>query len=320
MSRNIKLQVIAFCLLLSLARAGSSVKHYKIFANGSVAVMHENLEDFHDRRLAVLASASQHELDAEELLFRKSFHDNIESTKANYNSKTPLACKGPFGPSQFDHLEGVAKRRSLKSMKEAGVALIFDHYGGLVEAEANLKKSLAEHPNNAALINEAGNYWRVKGDTFQAVECFRKALFYTPNNADVLLNLARVMLNMGFSKDAAIIMERALQLVPNSFLHHFTHGEVMMAMGKWNSAAESFRKTLELHPYFQPAESHLQELQKKIGPTGTTHIVSTYLVIGCCSLVTLIVVYMQLLKVPPPPKRDAAQRKPMALHSHSHSH
>lgn len=76
-----------------------------------------------------------------------------------------------------------------------------------------------------------GNYWRIRGNTYLAIECFRKALSRKTDNADVLLNLARVLYNLNYQQDAAYLARISLQVQSpeqNSWLQHFTLGEVQL--------------------------------------------------------------------------------------------
>jgi len=113
------------------------------------------------------------------------------------------------------------------------------------------------------VYNQIGNYWRIKGNTYLAIECFRKALSISPNNADVLLNLARVLFNLRYLQDAIFLTKHSLDVKPTGqtgWLQHFTLGEVYKSNGEYDKATEHFKKVLELNPPFHPAEVNLREL------------------------------------------------------------
>lgn len=74
--------------------------------------------------------------------------------------------------------------------------------------ERRLLKAKRDNPRSVQLYNQIGNFWRIKGDTKQAIECFRKALAITPTNSDVLLNLARVLFHMQYLDDAIHLTRR----------------------------------------------------------------------------------------------------------------
>lgn len=72
--------------------------------------------------------------------------------------------------------------------------------------ERRLKRKKKENPRSVQLLNQIGNFWRIKGDTKQAIECFRKALAISPTHSgghsDVLLNLARMLFHLQYLDDA----------------------------------------------------------------------------------------------------------------------
>lgn len=151
-----------------------------------------------------------------------------------------------------------------------------------------------QKPKSPQVYNQIGNFWRIKGDTQKSVECFRKALSLSPNNSDVLLNLARVLFNLQYLDDAFELTHRSLDAQPpdqNSWLQHFTLGEILKARGQYKDAINHFRHTLDLHPGFHPAQTHLQEME--VSPDGTityyTLFIILLLVLGVlCGILTSI--------------------------------
>lgn len=145
------------------------------------------------------------------------------------------------------------------------------------------------------MCNQIGNFWRIRGNSYQSIECFRKALSISPNNADVLLNLARVLFNLNFHQDAVLLTRRSLESQPtdqNCWLQHFTLGEILKATGEYEEAGTHFRQALELNPSFHPAEIHLRDIG--LPPTSATN-TYTFLVIGLLLVIVLAVVYFMTL-------------------------
>lgn len=106
-----------------------------------------------------------------------------------------------------------------------------------------------------------GNFWRVKGDTQKAIECFRRALAVAPNNAEILLNLARVLFNLQYLDDAIFLTRRSLEVQPpdqNAWLQHFQLGEILKAYSHYQEAALHLRHVLELKPNYGPAVQALK--------------------------------------------------------------
>ena len=162
-----------------------------------------------------------------------------------------------------------------------------------------------QSPMSVVLCNQIGNYLRMKGNTYHAIECFRKALYTAPNNADILLNLARVLYNLKYLNDAIFLTQRSLQMQPanlNCWLQHFTLGEIFKASGDKKEAAIHFRNALDLNPSFQPAEIQLQELGTIADESFDFH---TYLIIGF-----LVVVVLFWLYITSPGKEQTSLTKP----------
>lgn len=160
----------------------------------------------------------------------------------------------------YDHLNGLKQRASLPKFPEPQVALIFDSYGGVDKALQYLKTATRDNPTNPNIFNDLGNVWRVKGESYLAVECFRKALALDAQNPDALLNLACVLQNAGHPQDAEGLLRIALDIVPNSVLHHFTLGNVLVSQHRADAAAQSFQTALSIQPNFVLAQDSLIDL------------------------------------------------------------
>ena len=154
---------------------------------------------------------------------------------------------------------------------------------------------LFQSPMSVVLCNQIGNFWRIRGNTYHSIECFRKALAHSPNNADVLLNLARVLFNLNFLQDAIYLTRQSLEMQAsdhNCWLQHFTLGEILKSNGNLEEAGVHFRQALELNPTFHPAEVHLRDIGlPSPSPTNTY----TFLVIGFLVVIVLAVVYFMAL-------------------------
>ena len=154
-----------------------------------------------------------------------------------------------------------------------------------------------QNPESLTVLNQIGNYWRIKGNTQLAIECFRKALSISPENPDLLLNLARVLYNLRYYDDAMFLAKRSLHLKSSdhhAWLQYFTLGEVYKALEKYKEAAFYFRKSLELNPGLQIAETHLRELglDKQYSVN-----VYTLLIIFALICIVLVVIYYLIVAV-----------------------
>lgn len=205
-------------------------------------------------------------------------------------------CGIPVNETVYDNLAGIANRKAHPIFEEPEVSLIFKK-NEIEELdfkiiETNLQRSLKESPKSVILCNQIGNYLRMRGNTYHAIECFRKALHISPNNADILLNLARVLFNLKYLDDAVLLTRKSLEMQPadhNCWLQHFTLGEILKVRGEKKEAAIHFQSALELNPSFQPAEMQLQELGFIADRWFDFY---TYLIIGLLVLAVLFCLYM----------------------------
>ncbi|KPJ07886.1 Tetratricopeptide repeat protein 17 [Papilio machaon] len=179
------------------------------------------------------------------------------------------------------------------------VALIFTkkklYKNGVSELDINalerrLKKAKREKPKSVQLYNQIGNFWRIKGDTRQSIECFRRALAVSPYNAEVLLNLARVLFTLQYLDDAIYLTRRSLEVQPpdrSAWQQYFTLGEIFKAYGHYQEAALHLKHTLDLRPDFEPALAALKDIENI--PEASVH-VYTLLIIVCLVMGVLLVI------------------------------
>lgn len=141
-----------------------------------------------------------------------------------------------------------------------------------------------------SLYNQIGNFWRIKGDAYRAIECFRRALAVSPHNAEVLLNLARVLFALQYLDDAIYLTRRSLEVQPpdkSAWQQYFTLGEILKAYGHYQEAGLHLRHSLELRPDFEPALAALKDMENT--PHAAIHIY-TLLIIICLVLGVLLVI------------------------------
>ncbi|XP_782784.1 uncharacterized protein LOC577463 [Strongylocentrotus purpuratus] len=218
------------------------------------------------------------------------------------NPSDPLHCGKHANKTDYDSLNGIADRWKHPSIPEPEVALIFKRSDSdqvdMSLLENSLRETIKLNPSSLAVLNQVGNFWRIKGNTYLAIECFRKAISLSPTNPDILLNLARVLFNLQYHSDALFLTQKSLQFKTpdqNSWLQHFTLGEIFKVLGNYAEAGVHFRYALDLNPTFQPAEAHLREIEQ---PTQTNATIYTILIIGflivavCVALYVVTEVYM----------------------------
>ena len=146
--------------------------------------------------------------------------DALDETIGHDAKDEELDCGKPVNFTYYDHLVGIQTRASHPHIPEPEVASTFRSLVGksskatldIDHIERKLKKFKRDKPKSVDLYNQIGNFWRIKGDTFKSIECFRRALAVSPNNADILLNLARVLFNLQYLDDAIFLTRRSLEV------------------------------------------------------------------------------------------------------------
>ena len=160
-----------------------------------------------------------------------------------------------------------------------------------------MQPSSLQNPESLTVLNQIGNFWRIKGNTQLAIECFRTALYLSPDHPDLLLNLARVLFNLQYMEDAVFLAKRSLHMKSSethAWLQYFTLGEVYKALEKYEEAAFYFIKSLELNPSLQVAEMHLRELGLEEQHSMNIY---TLLIILCLIAIVLVVMYYLIVAV-----------------------
>lgn len=118
---------------------------------------------------------------------------------------------------KYDDLMGIIHRKKHKISPEPDVLFTFTtkaKSGKMrknfdVDAlEMKLRKDKRDKPRSVQLYNKIGNFWRIKGNALNSIECFRKALSINPTNSEVILNLARVLFHQGYLEDAIYLTRK----------------------------------------------------------------------------------------------------------------
>ena len=199
-----------------------------------------------------------------------------------------LDCGKSVNFTYYDHLVGIQNRHRHPKLPQPEVALNFKtkktskHYSdvNMDGIEKILKILKLDKPKSVELYNQQANYWRVKGDNFRAIECFRRALAVSPNNAEILLNMARVLFHLQFLDDAIFLTRRSLEVQPpdkNAWPQHFQLGEILKAYCHYQEAALHLRHVLELKPDHEPAIKALKEMESI--PDATVHMYTIIIIV-----------------------------------------
>nr|XP_008192506.1 PREDICTED: tetratricopeptide repeat protein 17 isoform X1 [Tribolium castaneum] len=149
-----------------------------------------------------------------------------------------------------------------KSLAEWLGIMAGDQKASVEELGAKIGLALQENTTSWLLATAAAIYWRVVGNTEEAIVCLRLALNHVPDNMkDVpLINLANVLQRFGINDDALDVAYMALKSNPNFVVNHFTVGNILAAMGDLEEAISFHRSALALDSNFEPARNRLQAI------------------------------------------------------------
>ena len=94
-----------------------------------------------------------------------------------------------------------------------------------------ISHAITENSTSWELSSVAALYWRVKGNSEQAVTCLRHSLYYAPHHMkDIpLVSLANILHRAGLYNDAIIVTNQALEISPSLVVIHFTMANIYVS-------------------------------------------------------------------------------------------
>ncbi|XP_070560353.1 tetratricopeptide repeat protein 17-like [Ptychodera flava] len=174
----------------------------------------------------------------------------------------------PYSIHAFDHLKGVQDRSNLTNNPEPGLRSAIGYKDEPTEFGHLVYKSLQKNKTSWVLYNLAAFYWRIKGNSYQVIECCRRALHFSPRqHKDVaLVNMANVLHRARHSADAAILVHASLDVSTDLNVNHFTLGNIYAVLGEYNKSVLCFEQTTEQQPDFEAARKrkHAVRCQEKL--------------------------------------------------------
>jgi tetratricopeptide (TPR) repeat protein len=129
--------------------------------------------------------------------------------------------------------------------------------GGLAEAEAGYRRTLAGDPDDAGAWTNLGVVLQLQGRLDPAEACYRRALTLRPDQAETHNNLGVVLQAQDRLDPAAACFERALALKPDYLEALNGLGVAHQARGRLDQAAACFRRVLALKPDHAEAHTNL---------------------------------------------------------------
>ncbi|CAB4014527.1 tetratricopeptide repeat 17-like isoform X2 [Paramuricea clavata] len=189
------------------------------------------------------------------------YTDYIDFKSELPHQSVPPFCAAvlPFSMITMEHLEGLVKRDQINNYSEKDLNKhIFAEYQ-LENIGHRIKYSLEKNETSWILLNLAALYWRIQGNSFEAIECLRRALYYSYSNARgmTLVSLANILHHTGFSKDASVVVDASLHFLNDKRISWFTLGNIFASLGRYSSSEICFREALEIQPNFNTAKHRL---------------------------------------------------------------
>ena len=125
------------------------------------------------------------------------------------------------------------------------------------DSESLYRRATAVSPQCSISQNILGTLLAGKGDSINAVRCFRMALELNPDLPDARLNLATELDKLGQTKEAGILYGEVLARNPYDVAVYNNRGNLLVARGQWEEAIALFRLALEIDPNYAKARNNL---------------------------------------------------------------
>ncbi|KAK4302085.1 hypothetical protein Pmani_025813 [Petrolisthes manimaculis] len=155
----------------------------------------------------------------------------------------------PFSMFAYDHLQGLRFRDNLTGSTEEELATL----GG--ESDISLwghrvASALATNTTSWVLYSLATQYWRVRAEPFQAMECVRRALHFAPRNYRYIpkVHLGNILHRARRSDEAVLVLHAAVDHHRTSPVAHITLGNVYATLAFYNVSVLCFENALYMSP------------------------------------------------------------------------
>lgn len=117
------------------------------------------------------------------------------------------------------------------------------------DSETLWRSTLAKNPGAWLAYDNLGTCLAAKGQTAEAIECYRKSIRLNPDHAEVRYNLGQALVGQGRFDEAIEHYSVALRLDTNYFTH-FGLGVALAASGRRDEGILQFRQAIQLRPGF----------------------------------------------------------------------
>ncbi|XP_012227252.1 tetratricopeptide repeat protein 17 [Linepithema humile] len=171
---------------------------------------------------------------------------NNKQTVPDCQSTFPL----DFSIYTFEHLKAMQNRKNLTHKEELSLMTYLPPNTNLNQFGHQLAYSLSRNKTSWIYFNLASIYWRIKGNTYNALECSRRAIVCAPRRyRDIpLLTTAGILHAAKYSGEAAIVLHAAIDHNPTESYHHLVLGHIYTSLGDFDRSAACYDNCLKLAP------------------------------------------------------------------------
>jgi Flp pilus assembly protein TadD len=137
------------------------------------------------------------------------------------------------------------------------LASLLGESGRPAEAEAAYRKAIAFNPDFVDFHVNFGIFLKTNNRLAEAEASFREAVTVKPGHAPTLAHLAQLLKEAGRLTEAEALFEQTLRLDPGYSLAHNNLGILLLDTERAGGAEVAFRKALALDPVFPEAHANL---------------------------------------------------------------
>ena len=176
----------------------------------------------------------------------------------------------PNTPFAMDHLPGIMYRHTYPQLvPENGLkATLFE------AVEANHKKlnleisevgtklfdAMKKFGPDWSLLALSGLYWRVVGNHFHSLECYRRVAFFAPEGEKSIayIGMANILHRNNFIEDAIITARLAIEYSHEEPISHYTLAKILSSQGNLAASSLHLRYALRIHREYTEAVDTLR--------------------------------------------------------------
>ena len=176
----------------------------------------------------------------------------LENAAGQSSSSLPRLVPFPDSPAAEGDVRDLAL--AWASMADTGDAAVLKH------AEQLLRQSLAQSPDDAAVLSSLAYLLQKRGAVNDAREFYRRALAQDPSLLDAATNLGVIEANSGHLREAVTLWEGAFERAPGRSSIGMNLAHAFCAAGQFDHARDFTLRVLQFNPDLDAAKRMLRGL------------------------------------------------------------